>query len=112
MTRGRYRRPAASLRFAAKTRREGECVVWTGARSRDGYGLFWHGGTMVLAHRWAYEQARGPIPAGRVLDHRCRNHACVRVTHLEPVTSAENTRRGAPYRINDNRRFSRADVDR
>lgn len=101
-------------RFAAKTRREGECVVWTGARSSDGYGLFWADGTMVLAHRWAYEQARGPIPARLVLDHipTCRNRPCVRVTHLEPVTSAENTRRGAPYRVDDGRRFSRADVER
>jgi hypothetical protein len=30
-----------------------------------------------------------------VLDHLCRNPACVNPDHLEPVTNAENSRRGA-----------------
>lgn len=42
----------------------------------------------------AYEALLGPIPAGYVLDHTCRNRACVNVQHLEVVTNTENIRRG------------------
>lgn len=109
MPRGVYRRPKAASRFTAKTRREGECLVWTGTVSRDGYGMFWDGTKLVLAHRWAYENLVGPIPPGKQLDHRCRNRPCVAIAHLEPVTGAENTRRRP---VSGGRRFSFVDVDR
>jgi hypothetical protein len=41
-----------------------------------------------------YEHHVGPIPDGLVIDHLCRVHNCVNPEHLEPVTPAENTRRG------------------
>jgi len=44
-------------------------------------------------HRLSYEAYVGPIPDGMVIDHICRNRACVRPDHLEPVTVWENTRR-------------------
>jgi hypothetical protein len=36
----------------------------------------------------------GEIPEGMQIDHLCRVRNCVNPDHLEPVTSAENTRRG------------------
>jgi hypothetical protein len=48
----------------------------------------------VSPHRFAYELLVGPIPAGLVLDHLCRNRLCVNPNHLEPVTNSENPRRG------------------
>jgi hypothetical protein len=45
-------------------------VLWTGARGRDGYGLFYDAGQMHPAHRWAYRRLVGPIPPGMELDHR------------------------------------------
>ncbi len=58
------------------------------------YGSFVHDGRCYLAHRVAYTLVRGEIPAGLVLDHLCRRHDCVNPFHLEPVSNAENIRRG------------------
>jgi hypothetical protein len=73
------------------------CWVWLGYKDRDGYGL--SGRPKVMgrgssrAHRIAYEAEHGSIPAGH-LDHLCRNRACVRPSHLEPVTAKVNAERG------------------
>lgn len=101
---GRKPRPARE-RFLKQTRiADSGCVEWTGFLDRDGYGQFRPSGresSKVRSHRWAYEHFVGPIPAGLVLDHLCRNRGCVNVDHLEPVTPKENWLRGdGPARIN------------
>jgi len=70
------------------------CWKWLGSKMRNGYGQMKIGGVHYAAHRYAYEQLRGPIPAGLELDHLCRNRGCTNPDHLEPVTHAENIRRG------------------
>lgn len=70
------------------------CWEWQRIRNVWGYGRFNVGGTESLAHRFSYELHIGPIPDGLVLDHLCRNPCCVNPSHLEPVTTAENLRRG------------------
>jgi hypothetical protein len=72
----------------------GSCWEWTAQRTPNGYGRFWPGSAGVLAHRWAYEALVGLIPEGLQLDHLCRNRGCCNPAHLEPVTNAENQRRG------------------
>lgn len=72
----------------------GDCWLWQGTISQKGYAALWWDGKMRVAHRVIWEGLVGPIPEGLTLDHLCRVHNCVNPDHLEPVTNAENTRRG------------------
>ena len=69
------------------------CWIWT-ASTTAGYGRIDVNRKFLYAHRVAYERFVGPIPAGLQLDHLCRVRRCVNPSHLEPVTSRENTLRG------------------
>lgn len=80
----------------------GDCLEWTGASDRDGYGRIKIGGRMWCAHRAAYEVAHGPISSGLVVRHLCDNPACILPEHLELGTHQENmddrrVRGRAPY---------------
>lgn len=75
------------------------CWLWQGATDLAGYGRTRANGKGQAAHRWFYEQAKGPIAHGLVIDHLCRNPPCVNPDHLEPVTVAQNTQRGAGARL-------------
>ena len=65
--------------------------------SRKGYGSLWFHGRSYRAHRVAWELENGPIPDGLVIDHLCRNRACVNADHLEVVSPGENTLRGESF---------------
>lgn len=83
-------------RFWARVEQSGDCWSWTGAKNDRGYGQIRVDGRIVYAHRFSYQVHLGSIPDSLQIDHLCRNRSCVRPDHLEPVTSAENTRRGEP----------------
>jgi hypothetical protein len=81
------------------------CWIWQNGTDKDGYGRFkvrvGGKGRTLRAHRWRWEQEHGPIPAGLQLDHLCVQPACVRLSHLEPVTPLQNVRRSRLAKLND-----------
>lgn len=72
----------------------GDCWEWQGHRGRFGHGTVRLRGRHHLVHRVVYEHLVGTIPEGLELDHLCRNPPCCNPAHLDPVTHAENMRRG------------------
>lgn len=85
-------------RFWEKIRTtENGCWEWTAQIGHHGYARFQFAGKSTRAHRFAYEKLVGAILDGLVIDHTCRVRHCVNPAHLEPVTNAENLRRGGHY---------------
>ena len=80
-------------RFWAKVNKTDSCWLWTASVNRTtGYGRFARRhGDGVDAHRFSYELAHGPIPAGLDVHHTCWVRHCVNPAHLEAATRAENT---------------------
>jgi len=78
------------------------CWVWNGGLTTAGYSQLSIGNDRQdYAHRVYWERENGPVPEGLELDHLCRNHSCVRPSHLEPVTHIVNLRRGAATKLTE-----------
>ena len=58
------------------------CWMWTAGTYNDGHGRVSHNGADVPAHRYVYEQLRGPLNGAR-LKRLCPNRLCVNPNHLE-----------------------------
>lgn len=66
------------------------CLVWQGPKNSNGYGTTWQGGRPRQVHLAAWEDANGPLPKDKHLDHLCRNRPCMNLAHLELVSAKEN----------------------
>lgn len=94
--------PEVSARFWAKvdvSAGGAACWLWLAGVDHCGYGQF---GVPVpgartyfapvKAHRFAYRDRAGPIPAGMVVMHACDTPACVNPAHLSLGTAEDNRR--------------------
>lgn len=71
------------------------CWIPTQTPKPDGYvQLRYYKEKGKYLHRLMYETFLGDIEDGLYLDHLCRERSCCNPNHLEPVTNAENIRRG------------------
>lgn len=77
---------------------ENGCWIWQGKLSPEGYGRTSLRSLSQMAHRAIWQELRGPIPKGMVLDHKCRERACVNPDHLRVVTLGQNNHMGKVMR--------------
>lgn len=72
-------------RFWAKVRPESgdACWQWTAGKLASGFGSYRVStGLAVVAHRYSYELAFGPVPDGKFVAQTCGNKLCVAPHHL------------------------------
>lgn len=84
--------------FWAKTRPDGDCLIWTGKKGWDRhgeYGLVWVGPRATRrrrrTHRLALERKLGrPLKEGFQANHTCDRMLCVNQDHLYEGTQQQN----------------------
>lgn len=81
--------PLYSL-FMKYTDKTDSCWLWTGNKTKSGYGRFGFNYKTYSAHRYSYIHFKGQIPDNMVVRHICRNK-CVNPEHLELGTHKQNT---------------------
>lgn len=67
-----------------------DCILWDGAKSKNGYGNINFRGQTLGAHRVAWELRHGPIADGLHVLHSCERRLCVNVAHMRLCTLSES----------------------
>lgn len=89
--------PRARVFWGAVKKTAG-CWIWTGPVHWDGYGVARVGPQMRRqAHRVAWRLAKGPIPAGICVLHRCDNRRCVRPDNTADMVRKRRNARGSRH---------------
>lgn len=93
---GHYKRPPLQQAFWQRVKKTRSCWLWQGNMANGGYGTIrdrtGYPHRRFLAHRLSYQWAKGPIPEGKVVRHKCDTPPCVRPSHLILGSHADNIR--------------------
>lgn len=93
-----------------------DCWEWSSTQNDKGYGRTNIDERWVLAHRFSYEFAVGPIPDGLIVRHLCHNRLCCNPAHLAVGTSKDNAQdalaagRFSSGKVNGNSKLDEASV--
>lgn len=66
------------------------CWVCSLPVNSAGYPTTAAGGTISTVHRYIYQSIHGPLPDWVVVRHKCDNKRCIKPTHLEAGSLADN----------------------
>ncbi|MFJ5105493.1 MULTISPECIES: HNH endonuclease signature motif containing protein [unclassified Glutamicibacter] len=92
-------RPSLEDRFLQQVEKTDTCWNWIGYISPAGYGRIKVGRAGKFAHRVSYEMHIEHIARGQIIDHKCRNKACVNPDHLR----ISNPKMNGEHRAGPNR---------
>lgn len=86
--------------FESRVQRGPTCWTMAGSLSAGGYSYISHDDKTKRAHRLSYELFVADVPDHLVIDHICRNKACVNPAHLQAVTKKENAEHSGIFASN------------
>ena len=82
-------------RIRLRSQPDGECMIYMGQRTDDGYGIVRVDRKHQMVHKVMWEAENGPVPDGLQLDHKCNNEPCWNLEHIRPLTPRENVLRSS-----------------
>jgi hypothetical protein len=80
------------IKFWAKVDKTGDCWLWRGTTTTEGYGLFSLQGRQVSAHRVSYCLEYEALYDSLCVCHSCDASSCVNPDHLFLGTRGDNAR--------------------
>jgi hypothetical protein len=65
---------------------DGDCLLWTAGVNGNKHPMWRVNGKSQAVRRVLWEEAKGPIPDGRVLRLTCGMYRCLNLDHCKPVS--------------------------
>jgi len=77
-------------KFFEKVNKTDGCWLWTGGKTKAGYGMTHINGKQYISSRASYIIHKGEIPEGLWICHHCDNPSCVNPDHIYAGSPKQN----------------------